>query len=188
MTNTDLLVERNRQYAETYAQTGLPVLPKMRTVVLGCVDARVDPAHLFNLELGDVVVIRNNGGRVTPEVVDELVTLSIMVANLDGAEPGPFEVMIVHHTQCGAERFADPGFQKLLREKAGVDVSARAIVDHEQSLWQDVERLHEDTRLPRSIIISAYLYDLQHAQLREVLSPVILGESIKTIPAMHGSG
>ena len=92
MTSTTTLLDRNRQFARDFAASDLPILPKLRTVVLTCGDSRVDPAHILGLELGDAVVIRNNGGRVTPEVLHEIATLAFIVGKLDGAERSPFEL------------------------------------------------------------------------------------------------
>ena len=174
MSSTTTLIDRNRQFANDFAVADLPVIPKMRTVVLTCGDARVDPAHIFGLELGDAAVIRNNGGRVTQAVVEELAAMSFMVAKMDGEEPGPFEVVIIQHTQSGAERFADPDFQKVLKEHVGIDVSSTAIHDHEQSLREDVERLSSAHELPGYIVVSGFIYDVQNGRVREVIAPAAL--------------
>lgn len=174
MSNTTTLLNRNRQFASDFAAADLPVIPKLRTVVLTCGDARVDPAHILGLELGDAVVIRNNGGRVTPAVVEELAAMSFMVAKMDGEERGPFEVVIIQHTQCGAERFADPDFQRVLKEQVGVDVSWSAITDHELSIREDVERLRSAPEVPGYIVVSGYIYDLQNGSIREVIAPAAL--------------
>ena len=72
MTSTSTLLDRHRQYASEYAQAELPMLPELRTVVHTCGDAWVDPAYILGLELGDAAVIRNNGSRVTPAVIEEI--------------------------------------------------------------------------------------------------------------------
>lgn len=174
MSNTPTLINRNQQFASQFAAADLPVIPNLRTVVLTCGDARVDPAHILGLELGDAVVIRNNGGRVTAAVVEELAAMSFMVAKMDGAEPGPFELVIIQHTQCGAERFADPDFQKVLKEHVGVDVSSTAISDHEGSLSDDIERLRNSPELPGYVVVSGFIYDVQTGLLREVIAPAAL--------------
>ena len=174
MSNTTTLLNRNRKFASDFTAADLPILPKLRTVVLTCGDARVDPAHILGLELGDAVVIRNNGGRVTPEVVHEIAALSFIVAKMDGAERGPFELIIMQHTQCGAERFADPDFQRSLKEQLGVDVSSVAITDHELSLREDVERLRSAPEVPGYIVVSGLIYDVQHGHVREVIAPAAL--------------
>lgn len=174
MSSTTTLLDRNRRFAGNFASADLPILPKLRTVILTCGDARVDPAHILGLELGDAVVIRNNGGRVTPAVVEEIATLSFMVAQMEGGEPGLFELVLMQHTQCGAERFADPKLQSALREKTGIDVSSVAIADHELSLREDVERLRNAPEVPGYIVVSGFIYDVQHGHVREVIAPVAL--------------
>ncbi len=174
MSNTATLLDRNRQFASDFAAGDLPVLPKLRTVVLTCADSRVDPAHIIGLELGDAVVIRNNGGRVTPEVVHEIAALSFLVAKMDGAERGPFELIIIQHSECGAERFADPDLQRALKEQLGVDVSPLAITDHELSLREDVERLRSAPEVPGHIVVSGFIYDVKNGQVREVIAPAEL--------------
>ncbi|VAW52297.1 hypothetical protein MNBD_GAMMA05-159 [hydrothermal vent metagenome] len=176
MSSTTTLLNRNRQFASDFTAADLPILPKLRTVIITCGDARVDPAHVLGLELGDAVVIRNNGGRVTQAVVEELAALVFMVAKMDGAEPGSFEVVIIQHTQCGAERFADPEFQKVLKEHVGVDVSLTAISDHEQSLREDVERLRSAPEVPGYVVVSGLIYDVQNGRIREVIAPAALAQ------------
>ena len=175
MTSTETLLHRNRQFASGFGAAELPILPKLRSVVLTCGDSRVDPAHILGLELGDSVVIRNNGGRVTQEVIHEIATLAFMVRMMDGDEPGPFELILMQHTQCGAERFADPGFQGALREQLGIDVAPLAICDHEQSLRDDIDRLREAPEVPDYVIVSGLIYDVHKGHVREVVAPAALG-------------
>ena len=174
MSSTTTLLDRNRRFAGDFTSTDLPILPKLRTVILTCGDARVDPAHVLGLELGDAVVIRNNGGRVTPAVVEEIAALSFIVAQMEGGEPGPFELVLMQHTQCGAERFADPNLQSALKQKTGIDVSSVAITDHELSLREDVERLRNAPEVPGYIVVSGFIYDVQHGHVREVIAPAAL--------------
>ncbi len=174
MSNIETLLLRNKQFQSTFSASELPILPKLRTVILTCVDARVDPAHVLGLELGEAVVIRNNGGRVTPEVVEELATLAFMVAKMVGEGDPSFELLLMQHTQCGAERFADPNFQRALKEKVGVDVSSLAITDHEQSLRDDIECLRNAPGVPGYIVASACLYDVKLGNIREILAPAAL--------------
>jgi carbonic anhydrase len=152
-TATATLRERNRPFAAAFAAANLPILPRLRAVVLAC---------------GDAVVIRNNGGRVTPQVVEEIAALAFVVARMDGAEPGPFELILMQHTECGAERFAAPELQRALQEQVGVDVSAVAIADHDASLREDVERLRQAGNVPGYVVVSALLYDVRHGTVREV--------------------
>jgi carbonic anhydrase len=174
MSATSSLLERNGRFASEFAAADLPILPKLRAVVLTCGDARVDPAHILGMGLGDAVVIRNNGGRVTQAVIEEIATLAFLVARMDGPERGPFELILMQHTECGAERFADPEFQRVLKQQIGVDVSSIAIADHERSLREDIERLRSAPQVPGYIVVSGLLYDVRHGRVREVIAPTEL--------------
>ncbi len=65
MSDLDTLYDRNEGFARTFDLGDLPILPRRPTIVLICVDSRVDPAHFFGLELGDTLVLRNSGGSPT---------------------------------------------------------------------------------------------------------------------------
>jgi carbonic anhydrase len=60
------LLEGNRRFANRFTDGGLHIRPRLSTIVLTCLDSRVDPAHLFDLQLGDALVIRTAGGRINP--------------------------------------------------------------------------------------------------------------------------
>ncbi len=174
MSSTTTILERNNKFANDFTAADMHILPKLRTVILTCVDARVDPAYVLGIELGDAVVIRNNGGRVTRDVVNEIATLSFMVAMMDGAERRAFELVIMQHTECGAERFADPDFQNALKAKTGVDVSSVAISDHEKSLIEDVEILQNSPEIPGYIVVSGFIYNVRDGRIQEVVKPAAL--------------
>jgi carbonic anhydrase len=171
MTSTTTLLERNEKFSKEFTSDNLPILPKLRTVIITCGDARVDPAHTLGIELGEAVIIRNNGGRVTQSVIEELAAISFMVAKMDGDQPKPFEVIVVHHTQCGAERFADKQFQAILKEHVGVDVSDIAIHNHQNSILEDVNRLRAAPNIPDYIIVSGFIYDVTSGQMQVVVTP-----------------
>ncbi len=173
MSNVETLLERNRAFARDYTNADLPPLPTLRTVVVACGDARSDPAHVLGLQPGEAIVIRNNGGRVTPAVIEEVAALAFLAAKMEGGGR-PFDVVVMHHTQCGAERFADLGLQRALRAQTGVDVAPVAIADHDESLRDDVGRLRRASAVPDYVSVFGWLYDVQTGWVREVVAPVEL--------------
>lgn len=175
MTNTTTLIERNKAFAQHFNADHLMPIPQMRTVIITCGDARVDPAHILGLNLGDAVIIRNNGGRVTPAVIEELAAMSFMVAQMDGDPPQPFEVVLIQHTQCGAERFADPNFQKMLKQHTGVDVSTTAIHNHADTLQADFTSLQKAVNIPDYLLVSGFIYDVKTGELQQQIAPTQLG-------------
>jgi carbonic anhydrase len=68
----EAVLTRNRDFAAAGGHEGAVVLPNLRLFVITCLDPRVDPAHVLGLELSDAIVVRNVGGRVTPEVINDV--------------------------------------------------------------------------------------------------------------------
>src|SRR5437868_10994574 len=121
MTKMSPLLERNEQFAATYTPGPLGP-PAAQVVIVTCLDHRVDPAIILGLQLGDAVVIRNTGGRVTQAVIDDIAYLAFLAGQLFSgqvAAEGLFEVAVVHHTQCGTGFLADPGFRHRAAEATG---------------------------------------------------------------------
>lgn len=175
MSSLKTLKQRNSEFAATFAAGDLPMMPKLRTLLVACVDARVDPAHVLKLKLGDAGVIRNSGGRVTRAVIEEIASLAFLAGQMTQADPD-LNVVLMQHTQCGVERFADPAFQAALKSRTGIDVSDVAIHDHDEALAEDLKRLREADELPGKLVISALLYDTATGRVREVMAPQELSQ------------
>src|SRR5512133_2770598 len=117
MTTTNLhpAFERNRAFAAAGGHEGAVVFPNLRLFVITCLDPRVDPAHILGLGLSDAMVIRNAGGRDTPEVINHVAFIGQIA---EAAVPdGPlFEAAVIHHTQCGTGALADDDFRQRYAE------------------------------------------------------------------------
>src|SRR5271154_7283173 len=78
LNNLDHMLQRNKEFAARQSAAGtlmpsLPrALPNVKAVIIGCADMRVDPADILGTGLGEVVVMRNIGGRVTPGLLEQL--------------------------------------------------------------------------------------------------------------------
>jgi len=161
-TGIDAALGRNRAFAAAGGHEGAVVLPNLRLFVITCLDPRVDPAHVLGLELSDAIVVRNVGGRVTPEVIDDVAFIAQIA---EGALPeGPlFEVAVIHHTQCGAAALADEGFRNRYAERTGADdatLRERAILDPTASAAADVARLRSSASIPPRVGVSGHVYDV----------------------------
>jgi len=100
--SSDELVRRNAAFAATGAFAGLSFPTSDTLQVLGCVDSRVDPGDVLGLELGEGVVMRNIGGRVTPAALRSWALLG----RLGQGQPAGGHLVILHHTDCGIRRLA----------------------------------------------------------------------------------
>jgi carbonic anhydrase len=112
-----------------------------------------DPAAFLELDLGDAMVVRNAGGRVSADVLKDLAYIGYLARTLvpGGAR---FEVAVVHHTQCGTHFLADDKFRRGFADLTGGDDAAlarEAVTDPEQTVRFDVELLRSATVLPDTI-------------------------------------
>ncbi len=177
--STDLtnLLDRNRSFAEQFEVGDLTIRPRMSTIILTCVDARVDPAHIFGLGLGDAVVIRNAGGRITRAVMEDLGILGVLAANMPGGGAMQPELVVIHHTDCGMSRLANPAIQQQVAERLGLstdEVAAMAISDPARTVQDDVEQLRNTPGTPDQLIVSGFVYDVSSGTLEQVVRPAPL--------------
>jgi len=174
MTKMSPLLERNEQFAAAYTPGPLGP-PAAQVVIVTCLDHRVDPAATLGLELGDAVVIRNTGGRVTPAVIDDIAYLAFLAGQLFSgvvAADGLFEVAVVHHTQCGTGFLADPGFRHRAAEATGLPeaaLEAWTVADPHASVKADVERLLAAPSLSPKVSVSGHVYDIATGRVTTVL-------------------
>ena len=75
MSDLSTLYDRNAAFAETFDKGDLPIKPSLSTLILTCVDARVSPEHVAGVELGEALILRNVGARVTDTVCLEVAIL-----------------------------------------------------------------------------------------------------------------
>jgi carbonic anhydrase len=158
----DSVLERNRAFAAAGGHEGAVVFPRLRLLVITCLDPRVDPAHVLGLGLSEAMVMRNVGGRVTPEVIDDIAFLGLLAG--DVIPDGPlFEVAVIHHTQCGAGALADDGFRHRYAGRIGADEAAlrgHAVIDPVGTVTHDVELLRTAASISSRITVSGHVYDV----------------------------
>ncbi len=168
---TEELVRRNAAFAAGGAFAGLPFPTPGTLQVLGCVDSRVDPAHVLGLDLGEAVVTRNIGGRVTPAVLRSWGLLAkLRQSDTDDAPmTGPQHVTILHHTDCGIKRLA--AFPEQLAEFFEIPVEeldTKEVDDPRAAVRVDVEIARR--ALPAGRVVSGLVYDTETG-LVEVVVP-----------------
>jgi carbonic anhydrase len=161
-TNIHPAFERNRAFAAAGGHEGAVVFPNLRLFVITCLDPRVDPAHFLGLRLSDAMVVRNVGGRVTPEVTNDVAFIGQIAETL--LPDGPlFEVAVIHHTQCGAGALADDTFRRRYADRIGAEESTlreHAVLDPAATVTSDVERLRSAPAIPRPVTVSGHVYDV----------------------------
>src|SRR6188474_3175048 len=116
MTQIAELLAANQGYAAARANVA-DRRPGRRLAVVTCMDARIDVFAALGLHLGEALVIRNAGGRVTDDVLRSL-ALGTHVLGVD-------TVVVMQHTKCGLAGVSD----EELRELTGAELGFLAIGD-----------------------------------------------------------
>ena len=164
--------ERNGAFAAAGGHEGAVVLPRLNLFVITCLDPRVDPAHVLGLELSDAIVVRNVGGRVTPEVINDVAFIGQIAENVI-AEGPLFEVAVIHHTQCGAAALTDDAFRGRYAKRIGADESAlrqRAVIDPAATVAADVELLRSAGAISGRVGVSGHVYDVTTGLVETIVS------------------
>jgi carbonic anhydrase len=165
VTDIDELLQRNRRFASSDAKDrvpAIPFLPHRQVYVITCIDPRVDPAALFELELGDAIVARCVGGRVTRPVLDDLAWISYL-HEVKTPDADWFEVAVLHHTDCGSGLMADDDLRAGFVARGFDDRVLRdtAVVDPAATVPGDVARILADPNVSPRVRVGGYAYDVR---------------------------
>src|SRR5215470_10261483 len=166
-------------FVETETRKKFKQAVPLRTVVVYCYDPRAVsiPHAVAKAMPGEVYpgqIVRDDQGRkiastttIFPVVVaggravDALRSITV-AQHLFGIE----NIVVVHHTYCGATSFTPEGLIKAFHDEQGVDISALydrgniAIADYESSLKSDTRLLRESKGTPKQVNIYGYLFDI----------------------------
>jgi carbonic anhydrase len=186
--NIDPALERNRSFAAAGGHEGAVVFPNLRLFVITCLDPRVDPAHVLGLHLSDAIVVRNVGGRVTQEVINDVAFIG-QIAEVMLPDGPLFEVAVIHHTQCGAGALADDTFRRRYAERIGADESIlreRAVVDPIATVTHDVESLRSASAISPRVAVSGHVYDVLDGIVQTVLPPELPSPEMSAVPSNAG--
>lgn len=156
-------LKANQAYVALHGELNLPIKPKTRVAIVTCMDSRLHVAQALGLALGDAHILRNAGGRVTDDMIRSLV--------ISQQQMGTREIVVLHHTDCGAQTFNNEDFQEHLKCELGVDVSGQDFLpfqDVEESVREDVKLLRECPLIPDDVIISGAVYDVDTGRMIEV--------------------
>ena len=174
-------------YDEASLREDFAKLMPLRTVIIYCFDPRAAgiPEAVAE-ELGDVYpgeAITDSAGEVagtTATVLNVVVAggramdalRSITVAqHLLGVE----NVVVVHHTHCGATSYTAEGIVEAFKREHGRDISdlypreSVCISDYRSSLEYDTRLIREAPGTPPGVRIYGYLYDIDTGELTRVV-------------------
>ena len=156
-------LKANQAYVELHGDLHLSIKPKTKVAIVTCMDSRLHVAPALGLALGDAHILRNAGGRVTEDMLRSLV--------ISQQQLGTREIVVLHHTDCGAQTFQNKDFQEHLKRELGVDVYGQDFLpfqDIDESVREDMKLLRECPLIPDDVIISGAVYDVDTGSMREI--------------------
>lgn len=170
----DGLNKRNEEFAKNRFVEGLKMMPSAKTMIIGCVDPRVDPAEIFDLKVGEAAVIRNVGGRVFPSTLQTMGMLG-MVAKAQGGEVGTgWNLIVLHHTDCGINCLVqDPKMLAKHFDVPPAELDSLAVADPYAAVKVDVAALKANPQLAAGLVVTGIVYDVQ------------TGRTTTVVPAAH---
>lgn len=160
----------------------------LRTLVIHCYDPRAAgiPMAVARRLGGEVfpgeVILDQNGDKVAStatifpivvaggRAVDALRSIAV-AQHLFGIE----NIIVVHHSQCGATSFTAQGIAQAFRHEHGVEIGALyeqgsiCIEDYEASLRHDAALIRAHPGTPQKANIYGYFYDIDTDELTEVV-------------------
>ncbi|HFI0148910.1 TPA: beta-class carbonic anhydrase [Streptococcus suis] len=157
-------MKANQAYVDLHGDYHLPLRPKTKVAIVTCMDSRLHVAQALGLALGDAHILRNAGGRVTEDMIRSLV--------ISQQQLGTREIVVLHHTDCGAQTFTNEDFAAQLKRDLGVDVSGQDFLpftDIEESVREDIALLKQSPLIPDDVEIFGAVYDVDTGRMTEVI-------------------
>lgn len=158
----DELIDNNQAYADQYI-ADRPLAPKRHLAIVACMDSRLDTFAMLGLDIGDAHIIRNAGGVVTDDVIRSL--------TISQRKLGTRDILLVHHTDCGALTFTDDELRNELLAETGMKPawSPESFSDLDADLRQSMERIRRSPFLAETTRLRGFVFDVHTGLLREVL-------------------
>lgn len=123
----------------------------------------MDPAQILGIGMGEALVQRNIGGRVTPAVIQDVAYASYLVETK--APEGPwFEIAIIHHTDCGSTLLADDELRHGFAQRVGIDernLAETPVLDPARTVQTDVKRILWAEEISANVLVSGHVYDVR---------------------------
>lgn len=178
----ETLAQRSAHFASNGYATDLKMLPSMRTIIIGCVDGRVDPADIFELKPGEAVVIRNVGGRINMALLETLAILQTIAKGAGKSIGDGWNLIVLHHTDCGiipCYKHAPEILAKHL-DVTPEQLDTMAVTEPYEAVRLDVAALKANESLPAGFTITGIVYDVANGKTVTVVPPSRLRDEAKS--------
>ena len=162
MSVTERYLRNNEAYVANGGHGALPVAPSQHVAIVACMDSRIDLFAVLGLGEGEAHVIRNAGGIVTEDALRSLVISQRLL--------GTREVILIHHTDCGMQKFTDDELRARLEAEVGRRpfYAFGAFTDLEADVRESLARVREHAFLVDRSEVHGFIFDVATGRLHEV--------------------
>lgn len=176
----DSILEYNRKFVDSKAYEPFITdkYPEKKLAVLTCMDTRLTELlpKALGLKNGDAKIIKNAGGLILSEKDSAIRSLLVAIYEL-----GVNEVMVVHHSTCGAchmsyeefkphmlERGVAPEVLAEWEEKKDVGNWLEGFHDTENSVRKTVAAVVNHPLMPKDVVVRGFIIDSVTGELTEI--------------------
>lgn len=127
-------------------------------------DTRIEPLPMLGLRPGDAKILRNAGGRVTPDVLRSLVLATTFL--------GVTHIAVMHHTDCALARGGEVEIRSGLSDTQAANSAGWDFLtmnDPDGALATDVEAVRTCPVLPGGILVEGWRYDVHTGAVARVV-------------------
>jgi carbonic anhydrase len=160
----DEILAANRAAAAGFDLGGIPPVAAKGFALVTCMDTRIEPLSMLGLRPGDAKILRNAGGRVTPDVLRSLV-LATWLLDVRG-------IAVMQHTECALAGLGERDVRARLEGAGAPDAAAwefLAMEDPEGALAEDVERVRACSLLPEGVAVEGWRYDVSSGLIERLI-------------------
>ena len=161
----DDLLEANRRYAATFSLAGIPARAAKEFALVTCMDSRIEPLAMLGLGPGDAKIVRNAGGRVTPDTLRSLVLATQYL--------GVRRIAVMQHTNCAMAGRTDEEIRADLARAGRGDTAGwefLSMPDPDLALHHDVDSIRGCALIPSDIPTEGWRYDVETGEIRRIVA------------------
>ena len=164
MGGIDDLVRRHLDGVDHGAPEIRTPVPSLHLAIVTCMDARIKVFDVFGLKHGEAHILRNAGGVATDDMIR---SLAISQRKLETRE-----IIVMQHTQCGLSMITEDAFKDEVEAETGLRPpwSVESFREVKDSVKQTVNRIRRSPFIPYTEHVRGFVYDVNTAELTEVMS------------------
>jgi carbonic anhydrase len=154
------LLSVNEKFASGFEYSELTGIARKGIAIVVCMDSRISPLAVVGMQAGDAKILRNDGERVTENVLRTLVLASYLL--------GVTRVLVMPHTDCMMAISDEASIHATIKNQFGVDTSSlefRTSSNQRESLVEDVARIRSYPLIHKGVSVAGAIYDVSTNQL-----------------------